>query len=130
MSAKAVILFDGVCNFCNSSINFVIRNDKKAYFQFAPLQGEIAQQLVGNKIIPTPESVILLEDGKIYEKSTAALRIAKKLDGLWPIVYVLSIIPKLIRDPIYDLIARNRYNWFGKKESCMNPGPDIRNRFL
>ena len=130
MSAKAVILFDGVCNFCNSSINLVIRNDKKAYFQFAPLQGEIAQQLVGNRILPTPESVILLEDGKIYEKSTAALRIAKKLDGLWPIVYVLSIIPKLIRDPIYDLIARNRYNWFGKKESCMNPGPDIRNRFL
>ncbi len=130
MSAKAVILFDGVCNFCNSSINLVIRNDKKAYFQFAPLQGEIAQQLVGNRILPTPESVILLEDGKIYEKSTAALRIAKKLDGLWPLVYILHIIPKFVRDPIYDLIARNRYKWFGKKETCMIPGPDIRNRFL
>lgn len=130
MSAKAVILFDGVCNFCNSSINLVIRNDKKAYFQFAPLQGEIAQQLVGNRILPTPESVILLEDGKIYEKSTAALRIAKKLDGLWPLVYILHIIPKFVRDPIYDLIARNRYKWFGKKETCMIPGPDIINRFL
>ena len=130
MSAKAVILFDGVCNFCNSSINLVIRNDKKAYFQFAPLQGEIAQQLVGNRILPTPESVILLEDGKIYEKSTAALRIAKKLDGLWPLVYILHIIPKFVRDPIYDLIARNRYKWFGKKETCMIPSPDIRNRFL
>ena len=130
MSAKAVILFDGVCNFCNSSINLLIRNDKKAYFQFAPLQGEIAQQLVGNRILPTPESVILLEDGKIYEKSTAALRIAKKLDGLWPLVYILHIIPKFVRDPIYDLIARNRYKWFGKKETCMIPSPDIRNRFL
>ena len=108
----------------------MIRNDKKAYFQFAPLQGEIAQQLVGNRILPTPESVILLEEGKIYEKSTAALRIAKKLDGLWPILYVLNIIPKFVRDPIYDLIAKNRYTWFGKKESCMIPSPEIKSRFL
>lgn len=130
MEAKAVILFDGVCNFCNSSINFVIRNDKKAHFQFAPLQSEVAQKLAGNRILPTPDTVLLLENGIIYEKSTAALKIAKKLDGLWPVLYGLIIIPKFIRDPIYDLIARNRYRWFGKKESCMIPGPEIRNRFL
>jgi predicted DCC family thiol-disulfide oxidoreductase YuxK len=130
MPEKAVILFDGVCNFCNSSINFVIRNDKKAQFQFAPLQSEAAQKLAGNRILSTPDTVILIENDIIYEKSTAALRIAKKLDGLWPVLYGLILIPKFFRDPIYDLIARNRYKLFGKKESCMIPSPEIKSRFL
>jgi len=129
-SAKAIILFDGVCNFCNSSINLTIRNDKKGYFQFAPLQSEVAKQLLGEITLTMPESVILIEDGKLYRHSTAALRIAKKLDGLWPLFYGLIIIPKPLRDVIYRFIAKRRYKWFGKTEACMVPTKEVKSRFL
>ncbi|MFM9945210.1 MAG: thiol-disulfide oxidoreductase DCC family protein [Bacteroidia bacterium] len=129
-SDNNIVLFDGVCNFCNSSINFIIRNDKKGYFKFAPLQSELAQKLVGDKTKPVPESVILIENGKLYDRSSAALRIAKKLDGLWPIFYIFIIIPKPIRDMVYNFIGRNRYKWFGKTETCMIPSPEVKGRFL
>ena len=127
---KAIVLFDGVCNFCNSSINFIIKHDKKGHFKFAPLQSEIAKIMVGDKTLSMPESVILIENGKTYDRSTAALRIARKLDGLWPLLYVFIIIPKPLRDMVYNLIGRNRYKWFGKMEVCMIPTPEVRERFL
>lgn len=129
-SDNAIVLFDGVCNFCNSSINFIIKRDKKGYFKFAPLQSEIAQKLVGDKTESMPESVILIENGKTYDRSSAALRIAKKLDGLWPVLFVFIILPKPLRDTVYNLIGRNRYKWFGKTEACMIPTPEVRSRFL
>lgn len=129
-SDNAIVLFDGVCNFCNSSINFIIKRDKKGYFKFAPLQSEIAQKLVGDKTKPMPESVILIEKGKAYDRSSAALLIAKKLNGLWPVLYIFIIVPKPIRDAVYNLIGRNRYKWFGKTEACMIPTPEVRSRFL
>ena len=129
-SDSAIVLFDGVCNFCNSSINFIIKRDQKGYFKFAPLQSEIAQKLVGDKTKPMPESVILIENGKTYDRSSAALRIAKKLDGLWPLLYIFIILPKRLRDAVYNLIGRNRYKWFGKTEACMIPTPEVRSRFL
>lgn len=127
---KAIVLFDGVCNFCNSSINFIIKHDKKGHFKFAPLQSEIAKIMVGDKTLSIPESVILIDNGKTYDRSTAALRIARKLDGLWPLLYVFIIIPKPLRDMVYNLIGRNRYKWFGKMEVCMIPTPEVRERFL
>ncbi len=129
-SENAIILFDGVCNFCNSSINFTIKHDKKGIFKFAPLQSEVAKKLIGNKMLPMPESVILIENNRIYNRSSAALRIARKLDGLWPVLYIFIIIPKPLRDWVYNIIARNRYKWFGKMEACMIPTPAVRSRFL
>lgn len=129
-SGSAIVLFDGVCNFCNSSINFIIKRDKKRYFHFAPLQSDIAQKIVGDKTKPMPESVILIENGRTYDRSSAALRIAKKLDGLWPVLYIFILLPKPIRDWVYNLIGRNRYKWFGKTEACMIPTPEVRSRFL
>jgi len=108
----------------------VIKRDRKAYFSFAPLQSKMAEKLFEKQISELPDSVVLIENGSIFYKSTAALLIAKKLDGLWPIFYVLIIIPRSIRDWIYSLIAKNRYKIFGKKESCMIPDPALKARFL
>ncbi len=129
-SDNAIVLFDGVCNFCNNSINFIIKRDKKGFFKFAPLQSEIAQKLVGDKTKPMPESVILIDNEKTYDRSSAALRITKRLDGLWPALYIFMIVPKPIRDWVYNLIGRNRYKWFGKTEACMIPTREVRSRFL
>ena len=128
----AIVLFDGVCNFCNASVNFVIERDKAGYFQFAPLQSQIGIELLAKHSIDSSEtdSVILVENDKAYTHSTAALRIARKLDGIWPLLYAFVIVPKPIRDLAYKLFARNRYRLFGKQEACMMPTPDIRQRFL
>jgi predicted DCC family thiol-disulfide oxidoreductase YuxK len=128
----AIVLFDGVCNFCNASINFVIERDKSGYFQFAPLQSQIGIELLAKHSIDSSEtdSVILVENDKAYTHSTAALRIARKLDGIWPLLHAFVIVPKPIRDLAYKLFARNRYRLFGKQDACMMPTPDIRQRFL
>jgi predicted DCC family thiol-disulfide oxidoreductase YuxK len=128
----AIVLFDGVCNFCNASINFVIERDKAGYFQFAPLQSPVGIELLAKHSIDSSEtdSVILVENDKAYTHSTAALRIARKLDGIWPMLYAFVIVPKPIRDLAYKLFARNRYRLFGKQDACMMPTPDIRQRFL
>jgi len=128
----ALIIFDGVCNFCNSSVNFIIRRDKKDHFRFTPFQSETAKKILSG--IKTedanPDSVILLEDGILYFKTTAALSIAKELSGAWHLFYVFIIVPTFIRNFFYNLIARNRYKWWGKKDSCMVPSPDVRKKFL
>lgn len=125
-----VILFDGVCNFCNSSVNFIIEHDKKGYFKFAPLQSEIGKTLVDKFGLNDVDSIILVKDGKAYTHSTAALKFIKHLDGIWSWAYIFVVIPRPIRDFFYKLFAKNRYRLFGKKEVCMMPTPEIRARFL
>jgi len=132
MDEKPIILFDGVCNFCNGSVNFLIRQDKKNVFRFAALQSQTAQKLLPQykKQKKGFESFVLMQDGKAYEKSSAALKVLKKLPWYWKWAQVFWIVPKFIRDGVYDVIARNRYKWFGKKEECMIPTSEVRNRFL
>ncbi len=130
---KKVILFDGVCNLCNSAINFVIKRDKKDHFRYASLQSEIGQKLIAERNINTSkiDSIILIEPGvAYYHKSTAALQIAKRLSGLYPLFSIFLVLPKFFRDWIYDIVAKNRYKWFGKKDSCMIPTPELKALFI
>lgn len=129
---NTIILFDGVCNFCDSSVNFIIENDSRKQFKFAPLQSEIAQNLVEKHGIDKEEtdSVILIDNNKAYTYSTAVLHIAKKMGGLKALAYGFIIVPKFIRDFVYKLFARYRYKLFGKKDTCMIPTPEVRERFL
>ncbi len=131
-SNKAIILFDGVCNVCNGFVQFVIKRDPAGYFHFTSLQSETGQQLLKEHNLPTDsmDTVVLIEDGAAYTHSAVPLRVARKLHRLWPLCYIFVIIPTFIRNPIYSFIAKNRYKWFGKKESCMMPTPEIRSRFL
>lgn len=132
MPTQPVILFDGVCNFCNAGINFIINQDKKKVFRFAALQSDAGQQLLQNHGLPSQkfESFILIDEGKIYQKSAAGLRVYGKLPWYWGWTQLAWIVPQFIRDGVYAWIAHNRYKWFGKKEACMVPTPAIRNRFL
>lgn len=129
---SAIILFDGVCNFCNGSVNFIIERDRENYFRFAPLQSETGERLLQeyhiNKAVT--DSVILIEDGAAYMYSTAALRVARRLDGAWSWFYWLIFVPRPFRDFFYKLFAKYRYRMFGKQEACMMPTPEIRQRFL
>ncbi len=127
---SAIILFDGVCNFCHGSVNFIIEKDKKNYFKFTPLQSDAGKEFVATFDLHEIDSVILVEDDKAYTHSTAALRIAKRLGGILSLVYVFIIVPKFIRDFFYKLFAKNRYRLFGKKDECMIPTPEIRAKFL
>jgi predicted DCC family thiol-disulfide oxidoreductase YuxK len=129
---SAIVLFDGVCNFCNGSVNFIIKRDKENYFKFAPLQSKIGEELLQKYEIDKAEtdSVILIEDEKAYTHSTAALRIARKLNGVWSWLYAFIIVPRGLRDFLYRLFAKNRYRLFGKQDACMMPTPEIRQRFL
>ncbi len=128
----AIVLFDGVCNFCNGAVNFVIGHDKTGYFKFAPLQSEIGEELMARHRIDKHEtdSVILVEDDKAYLHSSAALRIARKLDGIWSWAFGFIVVPSPVRDFLYKLFARYRYKLFGRQEACMIPTPEIRARFL
>ncbi|GAB3518676.1 thiol-disulfide oxidoreductase DCC family protein [Emticicia fontis] len=128
-----VILFDGVCNFCNASINFLIDRDKKGAFKFAALQSEPGREILAKYHITSVtefDSVILEKDGKLYQKSDAALEIARNMDGAWRLLYVFKIIPGFIRDFVYDLVAKNRYRFMGKMDACRIPTPELRARFL
>ncbi|MFD2044231.1 thiol-disulfide oxidoreductase DCC family protein [Ornithinibacillus salinisoli] len=128
---SSIILFDGECNFCDQSVQFILKRDSKAHYQFASLQSEAGKRLVNEYDVPNQlDSMILMDGKKYYTKSTAALRICGKLDGLWKIFYGLLIIPRPIRDVFYGILAKNRYKWFGKKDSCMLPSPEVRDRFL
>jgi len=128
----ATVLFDGVCNFCNGAVNFVIARDKAGYFKFAPLQSEIGEQITVKQGIDfeKTDSIVLVEDHRAYIQSTAALKIARRLDGLWPVFYGLIIVPRPIRDLAYKLFAKYRYKLFGRQVACMIPTPDVRARFL
>lgn len=127
-----VVFFDGVCNFCNYWVNFAIKRDKKKKLKFAPLQGETAKVVFQKQSLSTStlSTVVFIEEGKVYTQSSAALRICRHLDGGWKLFYGLIVIPKFIRDAIYNVIAKNRYRWFGKTESCMIPTPEMKKRFL
>ncbi|MEM8485291.1 MAG: thiol-disulfide oxidoreductase DCC family protein [Bacteroidota bacterium] len=131
-----VILFDGVCNLCNSSVNFVIDRDRAGLYKFSALQSAEAKAylakagLNGEVDDELLQSVVLYENGVLYKKSTAALRIARQLDGPWPLLYAFVIAPRFIRDAVYDVIARNRYFWFGQRDACRLPTPELRQRFL
>jgi predicted DCC family thiol-disulfide oxidoreductase YuxK len=132
MKLKAIILFDGICNFCNSSVNFIIKRDRNNYFKFSPLQSEYSKKVFSenNYKIKYFESIVLVKNNKTYQKSTAALRIAKHLTGFWKLLFIFIIIPPFIRDFFYDIIARNRYKWFGRRDACMIPDENEKIRFL
>ena len=128
----SLILFDGVCNFCNEGVNFVIDRDKNNVFKFASLQSETGQKILKENNLPINNfnTFLLLQKGKLYDKSTAALKVTRNLNGLWKLLFVFIIVPPFIRNFFYNLIARNRYKWFGKRDSCRIPSPDERNKFI
>lgn len=128
----AIILFDGVCNLCNRTIDFIIRTDKNDYFRFAPLQSEAGKSLLEKYQLSFQEneSVVLIESGKAYRKSDAACRVMKHLPGIWKILSWGVIVPKPIRDGIYDYIAGHRYRWFGTSNTCRVPSPEEAAKFL
>jgi predicted DCC family thiol-disulfide oxidoreductase YuxK len=127
-----IILFDGVCNFCDASINWIIRRDKRARFRFAPLQSSAGERLQREHgFDPTAlDTFVLIEGRRAYARSTAAVRIARGLGLPWSLAYGLIFIPPPLRDFAYDFFARRRYRWFGRKEECMLPTPELRDRFL
>lgn len=127
---SAIILFDGVCNFCNGSVNFIIERDKKNLYKFAPLQSEVGKKYIGKFNLSEIDSVVLVENETAYAHSTAALKIAKGLGGTWSLFYIFIIIPRPIRDFFYKLFAKYRYRLFGKQDACMLPTPEIREKFL
>lgn len=130
---KKIILFDGVCNLCNGAIQFVIKRDKNDVFRYAALQSEIGQKLIHDRGIDTSklDSIILIEPGvAYYAKSEAALEITKAFGGLWATLQIFQWVPTSLRDVIYDFVAKNRYRWFGKKDQCMIPTPELQAKFL
>ena len=130
---KTIILFDGVCNLCNSAVQFVIRHDKKDVFRFVALQSELGQKILKHIGVNSEniESIVLYEPNiAYYYKSQAAIQISKNLGGFWHFGTIFRIIPAAISDVLYDYIAKNRYKWYGKKESCMIPTPELKNKFL
>jgi predicted DCC family thiol-disulfide oxidoreductase YuxK len=127
-----IVLFDGVCNLCSSVVRFTILRDPDGIFRFASLQSEAGRFFLNKFGLSTGDfdSFVLIEGDKFFLRSTAVLCLCKKLNGLWPLLYLLIIIPRPIRDFVYNIVAENRYRWFGKKEECLIPSADIRNRFL
>lgn len=126
-----IVLFDGVCNFCNHMVNYAIRNDKKGKLKFAPLQSEAGKKLRAEfKVSPSADTIVFINNGKAFTYANAAIRISKYLD--WPakLLYAFIIIPPFISQPFYKWFAKRRYKWFGKKDQCMIPSPDVRARFL
>ena len=131
--SASIVFFDGVCNLCNGFVQFIIRHDPAGRFRFTSLQSEAGQALLaahGQQVSPTPETVLLLENGRLYTHSTAALRIARQLGWPWRGFAVALLLPRILRDAVYRFVARNRYRWFGREESCWLPTPDLKARFL
>ena len=129
---KPIIFFDGVCNLCNSSVQFILKKDANNLFLFSSLQSDAAKDILLQYNLENFDlsSIILLENGIIYQKSTAILKIAKRLNGIYKYSYAFIIVPKFIRDGVYSFIARKRYKWFGKRDSCMLPTKELKFRFL
>lgn len=128
----AIILFDGICNFCNSSVNFIMERDTKNRFKFASLQSETGKDLLNHFGLDSKDlkTIILIENGKYYSKTTAALRITKQLKGFWKLFYIFIIIPSFIRNIAYNIIAKYRYVWFGKRDACRIPTQEEKEKFL
>jgi predicted DCC family thiol-disulfide oxidoreductase YuxK len=132
MDNNKIVLFDGVCNLCNSSVQFIIKHDKKKQFLFASLQGEFGQEVLKKNNFSTESlnTLILIEGDKIFTRSTGVLRMMKHLGGGWSLLYGFIIFPKFIRDAVYNWVSKNRYKWFGKKDECMIPTKELKERFL
>jgi predicted DCC family thiol-disulfide oxidoreductase YuxK len=132
MVQHPIILFDGICNLCNGAVQFIIKHDRDKKFLFASLQSETGQQLLKQFGLSLKKfnSFTLVQDDRVYTKSTGALKVARQISGGWKFLYAFIIIPAFIRDGIYSWIANNRYKWFGKKDSCMIPTPELQARFL
>lgn len=131
---SAIVLFDGVCNFCNASVRFVIDRDPRATLRFASLQSDAGRRVLDGLGQPAvegdPRSIVLVEGGKVYQRSSAALRIARHLRGGWSLLALLLVVPRPLRDLVYRWFAARRYRWFGKAEACRVPAPELRARFL
>lgn len=128
---EKIILFDGECNFCDKSVQFIIKRDPNGLFKFASLQSDIGKYVSNQYNVPNNiDSFVLIEDHHCYFKSSAGLRVCRNLKGLWKLLHCLLIVPEPLRDFFYGIIAKNRYKWFGTKESCMLPSAEERKRFL
>jgi predicted DCC family thiol-disulfide oxidoreductase YuxK len=129
---KKIVLFDGVCNLCSNSVQFILQRDKKNQFLFGSLQGKAGQEYLVTFNLPadTFNSFMLIEGGTLYTRSTAALRMLKHLGGGWSLLYAFIVVPPSIRDAVYNRIAKNRYRWFGKKDTCWIPTPALKAKFL
>ncbi|MEL6675199.1 MAG: thiol-disulfide oxidoreductase DCC family protein [Bacteroidota bacterium] len=125
-----VVIFDGVCNLCNSSVDFLIRRDKKAQLKFTANQHQTGQQILQEAGVTDVETLYFYEDGTLYDRSTAVLRLSRYLPFPWNVGQIFLIVPRFLRDGVYRWIARNRYSWFGKKDSCRLPSPAESARFL
>lgn len=126
-----IVIFDGVCNLCARSVQFILRHESGPHFTFSPLQSSAGARLLAEYGFPATnvESFVLISDGRVYARSTAALRIARRFKGAWRLLGILWLVPRPVRDAVYDYIARRRYAWFGKAESCMVPTPELSARF-
>ena len=127
-----VILFDGVCNLCNGAVQFIIKRDPDSVFRFASLQSDAGQDVLRRNNLSTEDfdTMVLVEGDAVFTKSTAALRILRRLGGIGRLAYAFIVIPRFVRDWVYTFVARNRYSWFGKRDECMVPTPDLKSRFL
>ena len=132
MSQHRILLFDGVCHLCEAAVQFVLKRDPSGHFHFAALQSETGRRLLKLRGLGAVNltTMVLIEDDKHYTRSDAALRVARRLSGLWPLLSVFCIVPRRLRNVAYDWIARNRYRWFGKREACLMPTAELRRRFL
>lgn len=132
MHTHPILFFDGLCNLCTASVQFIIRHDPKQRFRFASLQSTTARSILEQSVSATdkPDSFLLWENGTVYSRSEAALRVTKRLSGAWPLLYVFRIVPVGIRDGIYNIVARNRYRWFGRKNECWVPSAALQQLFL
>ncbi len=131
---SAIVLFDGVCNLCSGTVRFIAPRDRDAYFRFASIQSEAGAELMREHGLKVPEgdptSIVVIDDAGPHQRSDAALRIVKHLKMPWKLLYAAVVVPRFVRDAVYDLVARNRYRVFGKKDVCMVPTPELRARFL
>ncbi|MCI0482809.1 MAG: thiol-disulfide oxidoreductase DCC family protein [Candidatus Dadabacteria bacterium] len=127
-----LVIFDGVCNYCCGVVNFIIGRDPRGVFRFAPFQSDAAKRILKryNYPVGSLDSFVLIDWGKLYTKSEAGLRVQKLLGGVHKLLYAFIAVPRPLRDAVYDYIARNRYKWYGKKDECMIPDPEMRSRFL
>jgi predicted DCC family thiol-disulfide oxidoreductase YuxK len=130
--SRPIVLFDGVCNLCNGSVTFIVKRDPGRRFRFAALQSAAGATLLRQFGLPADalDTLVLVEGNRAFTRSTASLRVARRLSGLWPLLYALIVVPRPIRDLLYGVVARNRYRWFGRRDACMMPTPDLRERFL
>jgi predicted DCC family thiol-disulfide oxidoreductase YuxK len=132
VNSKPILLFDGVCNLCAGSVQFIIKRDPGAQLKFASLQSDAGKKLLEAHDLPVGhlKSLVLIENGKAYTRSTGALRVSRYLNAAWPLLYGLIIVPAFVRNVVYDWVGKNRYKWFGEKTECWIPTPALKARFL